>query len=88
MLIEVGRMAHELAERHGWNAHKYAAKMAAEALAAGEMEEHDFWKMVELSLTPRLPTVEHGSRDDANGLSTHSFRQEGNALKAKTEPSQ
>jgi hypothetical protein len=52
-LIEIGRRAHELAERHGWNAHKYAAKMAAEALAAGDMEEHDIWKMVESSLTPR-----------------------------------
>jgi hypothetical protein len=52
-LIEVGRIAHELAERHGWNAHKYAAKMAAEALAAGDKEEHDIWKKVELSLTPR-----------------------------------
>jgi hypothetical protein len=36
MLIEVGRKAHELAARHGWNAHKYAAKIAAEALAAGD----------------------------------------------------
>jgi hypothetical protein len=53
MLIEAGRREHELAERHGWNAHKYAAKMAAEALAAGDKEEHDIWKMVESSLTPR-----------------------------------
>ena len=32
--IEVGRTAHELALRHGWIAHEYAAKLAAEALAA------------------------------------------------------
>jgi hypothetical protein len=53
MQIEAGRKAHELAKTHGWNAHKYAANMAARALAAGDMAEHDFWKVVEACLRPR-----------------------------------
>jgi hypothetical protein len=51
--IEVGRTAHELALRHGWIAHEYAAKLAAEALAAGKGQEYEFWRAVELLLTPR-----------------------------------
>ena len=51
--IEGGRKAHELAHSHGWDAHKYAAKLAAEALAEGKTEESGFWKAVEASLTPR-----------------------------------
>jgi hypothetical protein len=51
--IEVGRKAHELSHAHGWNAHTYAAKLAAAALAEGEIEEYGFWKRVEAALTPR-----------------------------------
>ena len=51
--IEVGRTAHELQVRHGWNARGYAAKQAAEALAEGKIQAHEFWRAVELHLTPR-----------------------------------
>ena len=51
--IEVGRTAHELLRRHGWNAHEYAAEPAAEALAEGKDEEYEFWRAVELDVTPR-----------------------------------
>jgi hypothetical protein len=51
--IEVSRKAHELHGSHGWNAHQYAAKLAAVALAKGATEEYEFWKRVEGSLTPR-----------------------------------
>lgn len=51
--IGAGRAAHELSVTHGWNAHRYAAKMAAQALAAGDMEQHTFWKVVEGCLKPR-----------------------------------
>ena len=50
---EVSRKAHELGNAHGRNAHKYAAKLAADALAEGQTEEHAFWKAVEASLTTR-----------------------------------
>ena len=49
----VSRKACELSDRHGWNAHKYAARLAEEALEDGEVEGSKFWKDVELSLTPR-----------------------------------
>jgi hypothetical protein len=55
--IEVSRKAHELTHFHGQNARSYAAKLAADALARGETEEHAFWKAVELSLTSRYRTV-------------------------------
>jgi hypothetical protein len=55
--IEVGRMAYELRASHGCNAHKYAAKLAAAALAEGAAKEHDFWKRVEGSLTPRTTEI-------------------------------
>jgi len=51
--VEVGRVAHELRNRHGWNADKYAAKLAAEALEDRMMEEYEFWRAVEAALTPR-----------------------------------
>ena len=51
---EVSRKAWELADRHGWNAHLYAARLAAEALAEGETDESKFWKAVEATLTPRI----------------------------------
>jgi len=51
--IEVSRQAHELAQRHGVNAHNCAAKLAAEALAEGATEECEFWKAVEAALKPR-----------------------------------
>ena len=46
-------MAHELSDRHGWSARRYAAQLAAEALEEGGNEESEFWKAVTLSLTPR-----------------------------------
>lgn len=51
--MEVPRQAHELAHRHGVNAHEYAAQLAAEALADGKAEECEFWKAVEACLKPR-----------------------------------
>lgn len=51
--VEVGRKAHELEHSHGGNAYKYAAKLAAEALAEGMMDECRFWKAVEAALVPR-----------------------------------
>jgi hypothetical protein len=51
--IEAGRVAYELSQRHGRNAYQYAAKVAAEAFAKGNIEEHDFWKYIEAALTPR-----------------------------------
>ena len=52
--VEVGRKAHELQAAQGQDgARRYAAKMAAEALADGEMDEHGFWHAVEMSLTIR-----------------------------------
>jgi hypothetical protein len=69
--IEVSRTAHELAERHGWNAHSYAARLAAAALAEGKVKEHEFWKRVEAALTPRGSTeqksTESGPTLDASG---------------------
>ncbi len=56
--IEVGRKAHELRDSHGWNAHKYAANLAAAALAERAAEEHEFWKRVEGSLTPRTTEID------------------------------
>ena len=52
--VEVGRTAHELQESRGQDgARRYAAKIAAEALTAGETAEHAFWRAVEMSLTIR-----------------------------------
>jgi hypothetical protein len=50
---EVFRSAHELRERHGRNAANYAAKLAAEALAEGDIENHQFWEAVKAALTVR-----------------------------------
>jgi len=51
--VEVGRKAHELLHSHGWNAYRYAAKLATDAFAKGKVEESEFWKAVEASLKPR-----------------------------------
>ena len=51
--IEVGRAAHELSDRHGHDAHRYAARLAAQAAADGDLERHEFWRGVEAALTPR-----------------------------------
>jgi hypothetical protein len=51
--VEVGRTAHELESRMGWHAHVHAGKLAAEALAAGNRDEYEFWNAVEASLKPR-----------------------------------
>ena len=55
--VDVDRKSHELWYDQGWNAHKYAAKLALEALAEGKISEHAFWKAVEASLRPRNPTA-------------------------------
>jgi hypothetical protein len=51
--IEVGRKAHELEQSHGVNAYIYVEKLAADALAEGNMDECRFWKAVEAALVPR-----------------------------------
>jgi rhamnogalacturonyl hydrolase YesR len=51
--VEAGRVGFELSQRHGQNAYKHAAKLAADALAKGDTEEHAFWKYIEASLRPR-----------------------------------
>lgn len=51
--IEVSRAAHELSERHGWEAHLYAERYAQQALGQGNVEEHAFWSAVVASLRPR-----------------------------------
>lgn len=51
--IAVDRKAHELSERHGRPAHQYAARLASEALADGDEDEHRFWQAVEGTLKPR-----------------------------------
>ena len=51
--IEAGRVAFELGQRHGRNAYDHAAKLATEALAKGNAEDHVFWKYIEATLRPR-----------------------------------
>jgi hypothetical protein len=51
--VQVSRKAHELQNAHGQGAHKYAAKMAAQALADALVDEHKFWQAVEAALKPR-----------------------------------
>ncbi len=51
--IEAGRAAFELGQRHGRNAYQHAAKLATEALAKGNTEEHAFWKYIEATLRAR-----------------------------------
>jgi hypothetical protein len=50
---EIFRKAHELTHTHGRTACAYAAKVAEESLAKGDMEEHAFWKAVWEALRPR-----------------------------------
>jgi hypothetical protein len=50
---EVFRKAYELQHAHGREAHKYAAKLAAQALADNQADEHKFWQAVEAALKPR-----------------------------------
>ena len=50
---EVFRKAHELSDRHGWNAQEYAARLATEALAEGKVSESEFWNAVKDALTVR-----------------------------------
>jgi hypothetical protein len=52
-IIEIGRAAHELVSRHGWNAANYAAKLAEEALANGLTDDYEFWEAVESWLKAR-----------------------------------
>jgi hypothetical protein len=50
---EIDRKSHELLHSHGMHAHKYAAQLAAEALAEGKVEESEFWEAVAASTRPR-----------------------------------
>jgi hypothetical protein len=51
---EVGRKAHELEVAHGRaGAHRYAAKIAEEALADGDVADYAFWQAVERSFAIR-----------------------------------
>jgi hypothetical protein len=50
---EVSRAGYELQLRHGRNACTYARRQAERALAAGQMDEHRFWKAVAGSLEIR-----------------------------------
>jgi hypothetical protein len=51
--VEVFRKAHELSLSHGRNAQRYAAGLAAGALADEKTDECEFWKAVEATLKPR-----------------------------------
>ena len=51
--IQVGRVAHELSERHGARAHQHAASLAGQAEAEGDEEACRFWKAIEAALKPR-----------------------------------
>lgn len=51
---EVSREAHELALRHGRNAHVHAEKLAEKAEAVDDLDGAQFWKAVFLSLRPRV----------------------------------
>jgi len=51
--IEVGRTAHEIAERHGRKAYAFATSQAERALAENDIDGHRFWKAVEAALKPR-----------------------------------
>ena len=50
---EAGRVAFELSQRHGRDAFQHSAKLAMEALAEGQVEEHAYWKYIEATLRPR-----------------------------------
>ena len=52
--VEVGRKTHELLASQGKDgARRYAAKIAQDAMAAGDMEGHAFWSAVKMNLTIR-----------------------------------
>ena len=51
--IKVGRLTHELSVRHGWFAHGYAEKVAAQARVEKDVETANFWSAVAISLRPR-----------------------------------
>jgi hypothetical protein len=51
--IEVGRMAHELGERHGASALSFAEHEQQSALTSGNADEHAFWEAVAAALRSR-----------------------------------
>ncbi len=51
--IEVGRAAHEIANRLGREAWKYAARWSDEAAGMGKPAEAAFWRAVSAALKPR-----------------------------------
>ena len=58
--LEVGRKAYEL-KAYGLNAHRHAAKLALAAFAEGQIDEYEFWRHVQATLTPRGGRVEEAS---------------------------
>jgi len=51
--IDRSRAAFELQQQFGQDAHKFAAKRAADDSASGDAEQVQFWKWVEAALRPR-----------------------------------
>jgi len=51
--VKVGRESHELALRHGRDAHRYAPRMSQQAKDAGDEDAAAFWYAVNRTLEPR-----------------------------------
>jgi hypothetical protein len=51
-IVEVSRKAHEISSVHGQNGWNHAEKLAAAALASGQVREHQFWETVAAALRP------------------------------------
>ena len=51
--VKASRAGYELQQRHGSNAHVYAAKLAEKADAAGDVEAAQFWRAVSSGIAPR-----------------------------------
>jgi hypothetical protein len=51
--VEVGRESHELALRHGQDAHRYALRLSEQAKDAGDAGAAAFWFAVTRTLEPR-----------------------------------
>ena len=51
--VKVGRESHELALRHGREAHRYARHLSEQARDAGDAEAAAFWDAVNRALEPR-----------------------------------
>jgi hypothetical protein len=51
--VKVGRESHELAIRHGRDAHRYALRLSEKAKDAGDAGAAAFWYAVNRALEPR-----------------------------------